>query len=148
MSDEEISRSYRLAKDQKKQIGILADINGASTDEIKSILERCGQMRKKTEKKGLISKTDFEELEAKTKRKYTRRPKTVEMKDEDGSSPEGDITETADNGSRLPKAVKEALKNEISVLSADIAALMVNVERLKADREEIEAFLSKCEENL
>ena len=144
MSDEEISRSYRLAKDPKKQISILADINGASTDEIKSILERCGQMRKRTEKKGLISKSDFEELAEKTKRKYTRKPKPAVDKAEDGSSIEN-TAEKEENGSRLPEVIRESLEHEISALSAHIADIMVEVERLKAKREEIEAFLKKYE---
>lgn len=38
MTADEIKRNYRQAKDPEKQIGILADLNNCSVDEIKDIL--------------------------------------------------------------------------------------------------------------
>lgn len=38
MTDGEIERSYRLASDPKKQIGILADLNGCNKKDIKAVL--------------------------------------------------------------------------------------------------------------
>lgn len=39
MSNEEIKREYNEAKDKKKQIGILAELNCCSKEEIKDILD-------------------------------------------------------------------------------------------------------------
>lgn len=50
MTDAEICRRYHDAKDQKMQIGILADMNLCSKEQIMRILERnginCGRARK------------------------------------------------------------------------------------------------------
>ena len=43
MSAEEICREYRTAKDQKAQIGILADLNACSPAQIKKILQENGE---------------------------------------------------------------------------------------------------------
>ena len=61
MTEEEITRDYRLSRDKQKQIGILADINLCSRDRIKTILMRNGAM-KDTRKKGLISPRDYEDI--------------------------------------------------------------------------------------
>ena len=42
MSDADIVKEYREAKDKKAQIGILADLNTCSRDEIKEILIKGG----------------------------------------------------------------------------------------------------------
>lgn len=53
MTEEEIRRNYRLSKAKKKQIGILADLNCCSKDEIRNILgirqEQRGKRGGKTE---------------------------------------------------------------------------------------------------
>lgn len=45
MTDEEIVRHYRQAKDRKGSIQILADLNATSKDEIQAILERAGEIQ-------------------------------------------------------------------------------------------------------
>lgn len=42
MTNGEIVKSYLAAKDKKKQIGILAELNLCSTEQIKEILIECG----------------------------------------------------------------------------------------------------------
>lgn len=42
MSNEEIIRAYLQSKDQKKQIGILADLNGCDKEKIRTILIHHG----------------------------------------------------------------------------------------------------------
>lgn len=42
MSNEEIIRSYTQSKDQRKQIGILADLNGCDKEKIRTILIHHG----------------------------------------------------------------------------------------------------------
>lgn len=44
MTDGEICREYRLAKDKDKQIGIIADQCGMDSDEIIKVLVDCGEM--------------------------------------------------------------------------------------------------------
>lgn len=44
MTDGEICREYRLAKDKDKQIGIIADQCGMDNDEIVKVLVDCGEM--------------------------------------------------------------------------------------------------------
>lgn len=48
MSYGEIVRSYKEAKEQKKQIGILADLNAVGKDEIAKILYDAGEINKMT----------------------------------------------------------------------------------------------------
>ena len=53
MTVEEIQRNYRLAKDKKKQIEILADLNLCEQDEIKKIIgieiKRRGRKKKESD---------------------------------------------------------------------------------------------------
>lgn len=51
MTDSEICREYRLAKDKDKQIGIIADQCGMSKNEIKKVLVDCGEMEQPKPKK-------------------------------------------------------------------------------------------------
>lgn len=52
MTDSEICREYRLAKDKDKQIGIIADQcgTGINRDEIIKVLVDCGEMAPTAEK--------------------------------------------------------------------------------------------------
>lgn len=56
MSVEEICREYRLAKNKKEQIGILADLNCTTKEEIIKVLVDCGEEkppRKRKEKQAM-----------------------------------------------------------------------------------------------
>ena len=48
MSYGEIVRSYKEAKEPKKQIGVLADLNAVGRDEIAKILYDAGEINKMT----------------------------------------------------------------------------------------------------
>ena len=77
MTENEIVRDYRAAKNKQQQIAILADLNTTTTDEIKKILKangvdlRGGSFRKK---KPAIINEDFEnavqEMIEESKEKY------------------------------------------------------------------------------
>lgn len=54
MTDSEICREYRLAKDKDKQIGIIADQCGMSKNEIKKVLVDCGEMAPPKPKKSAV----------------------------------------------------------------------------------------------
>ena len=55
MSDEEIRREYKAAKYKKKQIGILAQLNCCSADEIKAIVRDSPQGNLKQPQKPDVS---------------------------------------------------------------------------------------------
>ena len=141
MTEEEIWRSYRLAKDPKKQIGILADINGASKEEIKQIIERCKDMQNAEQKSGLISKSEFDQLAEKVtkqKRKYTRRNKVEnepEKIEADNQLPK------ADDGSRIPHVVFDCLKQRVDALEMYAKAAEADIRAYRKQQAEIEAFL-------
>lgn len=59
MTDNEICREYRMAKDKEKQIGIIADQcgQGITRDEIIKVLVDCGEMEAPAEKEAPKGKT-------------------------------------------------------------------------------------------
>lgn len=158
MTEEEIVRSYRLARNPQKQIGILADINATNTTEIRKILEKRGAIARGPV---IVPKDGLEEsvksAEKPEKRKYTRKPKEEDTSQKVSSAKK--IAEKlnelsgeqrvevlkedvkAGNGSSLPDFIKEALQHEIAAISADIADLTVEIERKKAKREAIEEYI-------
>lgn len=48
MTDSEIYRDYRQARHKSRQIGILADLNGCSKEEIEAIITKCEKQNKVT----------------------------------------------------------------------------------------------------
>ena len=63
MTAEEICRSYRQAANKSAQVGILADLNVTTKDEIKSILEKFGITVKKSKHTGRQPKIWTQERE-------------------------------------------------------------------------------------
>lgn len=63
MTDEEIRRSYRQAKNPKQQLHILADLNCCSVAEIKAIVEQRISPKKLTEIE-LMIQAFYEEMES------------------------------------------------------------------------------------
>ncbi|MBR2132245.1 MAG: hypothetical protein IJ955_06870 [Oscillospiraceae bacterium] len=55
MTNEEIVRHYRQAKDKKADIGVLADLNMCSKDEIRAILQDAGVDPRCPVKRGAFS---------------------------------------------------------------------------------------------
>ena len=125
MTEEEIWRSYRLAKDPKKQIGILADINGASKEEIKQIIERCKDMQNVEQKSGLISKSEFDQL-------AENEPEKIEAENQ---------LPKADDGSRIPHVVFDCLKQRVDALEMYAKAAEADIRAYRKQQAEIEAFL-------
>lgn len=63
MTEEEICRSFKEAKDHRKQVSILADLNCCSKDEIRKILMKNGIDPPRTGNRYTkISKEDFPEI--------------------------------------------------------------------------------------
>lgn len=63
MTEQEICQSYREAKNKRAQIEILADLNLATTDYIKEILKKGGELSRKPKaeapKKAAVINEDF-----------------------------------------------------------------------------------------
>ena len=57
MTDSEICREYRMAKDKEKQIGIIADQCSMSKSEIEKVLVDCGEMEAPVKKEVAKGKT-------------------------------------------------------------------------------------------
>lgn len=55
MSDSEICRSYREAKDKRSQVGVLAELNACSKDYIREILQRNGIDAPKPGRKAVLT---------------------------------------------------------------------------------------------
>ena len=62
MTDEEIRKSYRQAKDPKRQLGILADLNCCSVADIKAIVNPAEQPKNLTDIEMMIQ-SFFEEMD-------------------------------------------------------------------------------------
>ena len=77
MSDEEIVRNYREAKDKKKQVGILADLNVCKPEEIIEILKRGGVPHYALPRKSsprLVEPKQEQQMQEKPKQEPTRAP--------------------------------------------------------------------------
>lgn len=118
MSKEEIARAYREAKYKKKQIQILADLNGCDKETIQEVLRQSGI-----------------ETEAARAKKAAEKP----IKTKPEGQPAARKTRAA-----IPEAVKEAvmtmLENKRLEIEADRQALEEKTKAMK----ELEDFLQKC----
>lgn len=74
MSNGEIVMSYRLAKNKKAQIGILADLNCCRRKEIVDILEQKGELKSR-EDKGMETKAKTTKTKTNV-RQQASKPKT------------------------------------------------------------------------
>ena len=116
MTDEEIARDYRLSKDKKKHIKILAQINATDSDNIKRILKERGEI---VEKKVTISER-LAELAEETAERGKR-------EDVPG----------------MPMFVREALENEVYRITAQINEMSLEIETAKAKKEQIVEYIRK-----
>lgn len=70
MSDSEIVRSYKEAKDKRSQVGVLAELNACSKDYIREILQRNGI---NAPKPGRKSTTEPEPIKAEEPKKAVKK---------------------------------------------------------------------------
>lgn len=116
MTEDEIYRSYKEAKEPQKQIRILAQLNCCDTDKIKEIIASHG--------------------EPVPKRKYTRRqPVKVQPPEKPQAVKKSD----------LPESVIAALKQKIMFLESDIERYATESENCRARADEIREFLKNHE---
>ena len=109
MSYGEIVRSYKEAKEQKKQIGILAELNAVGKDVIAKILYDAGE----------ISKMTYGQYQRHGKKAVKTEPtETAEVCEQ--SAPDGEpcrVPEKAENV-HVPEAVIEMVKDTLAELKS------------------------------
>lgn len=123
MSYGEIVRSYKEAKEQKKQIGILADLNAVGKDEIAKILYDAGEINKMTYgqyqrhgKKAVKTETNVAEGPAKSEKQKTAPPTSL----------------------TVPETVIEMVQDTLTELKSAYG----NAKKVVTQYEEMEAFLA------
>ena len=79
MTNEEIIRHYRQAKDKNKDVEVLADLNLTSQDTIREILIEAGAMRRSFTRK---PKDETVEKEAQTSKAQEKKPAKTHSKHE------------------------------------------------------------------
>jgi len=120
MTNNEICRNYRAAKNKPEQIKILADMNCTSVDEIKKILIAGGEA--------------VEQLP-----KTNRGKKKEEKAGNDEIKPEVEKSEV--NILVLPESVTDALEKELEFLDIQIKTTIEKLDLFKAKYSEISAFI-------
>lgn len=108
MTEEEICRRYREAKKKTSQIGILADLNAATTADIKEILERRGEMGRP---------------------RLNASPKKAAVINEDFAAA---VDEMQGKRVAMPDVVKETIQFGIDALDLKISESEAQVEELRA----------------
>lgn len=125
----EIVRSYKEAKEPKKQIGILADLNAVGKDEIAKILYDAGEINKMT----------YGQYQRHGKKAVKTEPaETAEVCEQ--SAPAGKpcrVPEKAENV-HVPEAVIEMVKDTL----AELKSAYGNAKKVVTQYEEMETFLA------
>ena len=129
MSYGEIVRSYKEAKEPKKQIGILAELNAVGKDEIAKILYNAGEINKMT----------YGQYRRHGKKAVKTEPaETAEVCEQ--SAPDGEpcrVPEKAENV-HVPEAVLEMVRSALGELQSAYERARDVVRQY----EEMEAFLA------
>ena len=129
MSYGEIVRSYKEAKEPKKQIGILADLNAVGKDEIAKILYNAGEINKMT----------YGQYQRHGKKAVKTEPtETAEVCEQ--AAPAGEpcrVPEKAENV-HVPEAVIEIVRDTL----AELKSAYGNAKNVVMQYEEMEAFLA------
>lgn len=129
MSYGEIVRSYKEAKEPKKQIGILADLNAVDKDEIAKILYNAGEINKMT----------YGQYKRHGKKAVKTEPaETAEVCEQ--SAPDGEpcrVPEKAENV-HVPEAVLEMVRSALG----ELQSAYERARDVVWQYEEMEAFLA------
>ena len=131
MTEGEIRASYRQAKDKKKQIGILADLNSCPKEEIKRILEG-GTMenpKRGRKPKSLVETPGEEKKEAAVKSPKVRTVRIVR------------------NTTPVKLAVMEVPRNVKGVMDEKLLDMRDSLTRLKADYDKLGRDIARREKD-
>ena len=123
MSYGEIVRSYKGAKEPKKQIGVLADLNAVGKDEIAKILYDAGEINTMT----------YGQYKRHDRKKEKTEPTETEEPAESEKQKAASLTPFA-----VPGAVIEMVKDTL----AELKSAYGNAKKVVVQYEEMEAFLA------
>lgn len=136
MSNEEIIRSYTQSKDQRKQIGILADLNGCDKEKIRTILIHHGV---KLPTPGRPKKEIKEAQE-----KIEEKREAADIKKASNVLP---VPKEEPKAVRVPEKKKEPLPLPvIMALQKRIDEIEIEKKELTVEQEEIIKFLEESNE--
>lgn len=140
MSNDEIIRAYLQSKDQRKQIGILADLNGCDKEKIRTILIHHGV---KLPTPGRPKK-EIKEAQEKIEKK---REAAVIKKSSEVLPMSKEAHKEAHKIVRVPEKIKEPLPMSVlTALEKRIEEIDVEIFELNFEKEEIKRFLEGSNE--
>jgi len=135
MTREEIVSSYRQAKDKKNQLGVLADLNCATREQIKKELMAGGGMHQELPRAPRRTQAEIDtDLIAKTKQ-----PVIEQLKDlaKEGAlhvpqaSTKPQPVRVFRDTLLIPEAVEKILKERVSYIESDIQVIDSNIKRME-----------------
>lgn len=136
MSNEEIIRSYTQSKDQRKQIGILADLNGCDKEKIRTILIHHGVKLPTPGRPKKEIKEAQEKIEKKREAAVTKKASDVLP-----------VPKEEPKVVRVPEKKKEPLPLPvIMALQKRIDEIEIEKKELTVEQEEIIKFLEESNE--
>jgi len=140
MTEGEIVRSYKDAKDKNKQISILKDLNGCSTYDICQVLIKNGvEIANPPKKRG--RKPASKNAEAEVKANMSKEEVSTNGSGEQGDKIEKNITtpmpsaetheDTKVKADVIPNAVRRICEQRIETLTGEIMAIEKEVEEIQ-----------------
>lgn len=148
MSDSEIVRSYKEAKDKRSQVGVLAELNACSKDYIREILQRNGINAPKPGRKSTTEpepvKAVLTEMAKKAVKKEPADPEIIKEKTKDQAL-KNEQTED-DTPDELLLLATERLKNlreSRAEREHDIQIMQSIVDDYKRREEKLQAWIEK-----
>lgn len=146
MSENEIVRDFRAAKKKREQIGILAELNQCSREQIREILLRNGINEAELPKKpGRSRTTEPEVFQQQIKKNHAKAEEFRSGKAEPEPEPEEMIPmllepeEEKPKGTPIPELVKQACRDKIWSIVQEIA-------ELEREKRELQKFLGEVVE--
>ena len=88
MTAEEICRHYRMAKDKKGDIKVLADLNATNKDSIKAVLVAGGLLEPEKKKEPTVKTKNHREMVQFMHRRFRQGKTSKEIADELGCTPQ------------------------------------------------------------
>ena len=137
MSDSEIVRSYKEAKDKRSQVGVLAELNACSKDYIREILQRNGI---NAPKPGRKSATEPEPVKAEEPKKAVLTEMAKKAVKKEPADPEDD---TPDELLLLATERLKNLRENREEREHDIQIMQSIVDDYKRREEKLQAWIEK-----
>ena len=147
MSDAEIVRSYKNAKDKRSQVGVLAELNACSKDLIREILSRNGIDAPKPGRKAVL--TDKAKILLKTEEPESKKMQSANLETpeqpralkNEPSDPKPE--ETPDELIELAENRMKSLQEDREARERDIQIMQSIVDDYKRREEKLQEWLEK-----